>query len=226
VLSDLPFSQVGCVKKGSTTSLNHFEVRINQNRVEVWGSDAGTTTVRLLAYADNANLPLTRGVVWLDDVHYNACKFNSQCDHTFVWDNLGFDGVSPYRDLSFDVPDANLPSNDGGVRLGYYIFANQATPFQVNGVYWDQQPTGALVTFNFTNDGGATVPSVRVNGGPWHSIAWPYNFNDCGLCPIGIPIPQGETHTGTNTLEFTDDSVGAVLSNINLIEVGGAFAPA
>jgi hypothetical protein len=223
--SDIPFTIVGCVKKGSPTALNHFEMRINQNRVEVWGSDAGSTAVRMLAYADGINLPLTKGVVWMVDAHYAACKFNDQCDHTFVWDNLGFDGVSPYRDLSFDVPDANAPVGSGAVNLGYDLPAGATVPFQVNGVYWDQPPTGVLVTFNFSNSGGGPiVPSVRVNGGPWHTLAWPYSFDGCGMCPVGIPIPQNETQTGTNTLEFTTSSE-AVISNINLIEVAGAPAP-
>ena len=43
----LPFTLVDCVRKGTAGgNLNHFEVRINQNRVEVWGTDAGATTAQ------------------------------------------------------------------------------------------------------------------------------------------------------------------------------------
>jgi hypothetical protein len=64
--SGLSFTATGCVTKGSANALNHFEIRISQTRVEVWGSDAGSTVVRQIAVAANPDLTLTRGVVWLE----------------------------------------------------------------------------------------------------------------------------------------------------------------
>jgi len=102
-----------CVTRGSRTAMNHFEVHLSQTHIDVFGTDAGSSTLKLLASED---VPLaatfTQGLVWLDDVHYNArkaiepCACGTQFDHTFAWDNLGFDGPKTYRDLGFDIPDA------------------------------------------------------------------------------------------------------------------------
>jgi hypothetical protein len=223
VFADLDFTRVGCVLKGSPTgALNHFEVRVNQSRVEVWGGDPGSSSVRLLAFADNANLTLTRGVVWLEDVHYNACKFDTQCDHTFAWDNLAFDGPAPYRDLTFDVPDASGAAGDGGVSLGYDVESSQPTVLQVQGVYQLQAPTKALIGFNWFPV-GSSVPSVRVNGGPWHDTAWPQASDTYAWKTIAVDVPVSEIRSGTNTLEFKDTN-GTTVANVNIILIAASPA--
>ncbi|MEO5724517.1 MAG: hypothetical protein ABIQ39_12335, partial [Ilumatobacteraceae bacterium] len=223
--SELSFTQVGCVLKGSLTSLNHFEVRINQNRVEVWGGDPGSSVVRLLAFADNANLTMTRGVIWLEDVHYNACKLDDQCNHTFAWDNVAFDGPKPYRDLTFDVQDALTPMGDGSVGLGYQVGSSPVS-FQVNGVFQAQQPSKALVMFNwFPYD--QVVPSVSVNGGPWHDTAWPFDPNTWSWRTIAVQVPLSEVHSGTNTvaLRYNGEAGQTAIANINLALIAAAPAP-
>ena len=115
------------MKGNANGALNHFEIRMNQSRIEVWGSDAGSTAVRLIASADNANITMTRGVIWVQDMHYNASKAGCcggvdgrQTTHTFAWDNIAFDGPKPYRDLTFDVQEAQVPS-DGGINTGWAV---------------------------------------------------------------------------------------------------------
>src|SRR5262249_11771672 len=146
VESSVPFNQHGClITRGSADKLNHFEVRMSQTHVEIYATDAGGGPLKLLADADLA-MPFTRGVLWLEDLHYNGGKFDGQGDHTSVWDNVGFDGPALYRDLTFDVPDAMVP-NSTGVQLGYRI---DTTPRAVTapGVNWIQTPTTAYVAFN------------------------------------------------------------------------------
>ena len=222
----IPFERTDCVRKGSLSALNHFEVRVSQQRVEVWGSDPGSTDVRLLAFSDNADLSFTRGLVWIEDVHYNACKApGTQCDHTLAWDNLGWDGPAPYRDLSFDVLDANLPLADGWSQLGYLIDPEEPRSFDVHGVFWDQPATGAIATFNwfpFTRD----VPRVRLNDGEWIDTPWPFLGETFGWRTIDIPVPVEDVRTGTNTLELAYANGGTTVSNINLILIAGAPAPA
>jgi hypothetical protein len=222
VAATVPFTQTGCVTRGSATgALNHFEVRLSVNRVEIWATDAGSSSLRLIAVADGLGLTFTRGLVWLEHVAYNACKFDSQCDHTLAWDNLGFDGPNTYRDLSFDVPDAQVPV-PGGMRLGYTLTDGPVT-LRVLGVYRDQTPTGAIVTFNwFPYD--QVVPSFRVNGGPLHTTAWPFDPTAFGWRTIDVAIPLAEVQDGTNTIEFSPAQ--AVLSNVNLILIAGAAVPA
>src|SRR5262249_34901062 len=144
----------------------------NQNHVEIWGADAGSTTMKMLAVADNANITMTRGVIWLEDVHYNACKFDNQCDHELAWDNVGFDGPTPYRDLTFDVPDAGVPVAEG-LQLGYHI-GPAPTTLAVQGVYQLQPAKTALIGFNWYPY-VTEVPSVSVNGNPPVSVAWPFD---------------------------------------------------
>ena len=197
-------------------------MRISQQRIEVWASDPGSTAVRQIAVADNANLSFTKGLIWLEDVHYNGCKSpGTQCDHTLAWDNLGWDGPAPYRDLSFDVLDANLPLSDGWSQLGYFVPG--VRPFAVNGVYWDQTPTGAIATFNWFPFGNQ-VPSVRINGGAWIDTPWPFSVGD-GWRTIAVPLPVDQVRAGTNILELAYPG-GVVVSNINIILIAGAPAPA
>jgi len=220
--SELAFRSTGCVTKGSVGgALNHVEVRINQSHVEVWATDAGGTMPRQIAVADNANITMTRGLVWLEHIQYNACKMDSQCDHTFAWDNLGFDGPAPYRDLAFDAPDAGVSVNASTTRLGYDV--RSGTSVQVPGVYRTQTPTSALVTFNWFSY-TAVVPSVRVNGGAWHDTAWPFDPTTFGWRTIAVTIPVAETRDGVNTIEFKSADEVAV-SNIDLILVAASPAP-
>ena len=221
VVESIPFTKTGCVTKGSATGgLNHFEVRIRQGGVEVWASDPGSTVVREIAVA-TVNMPLTRGVIWLEDVHYNACKDGfgiPQCNHTFAWDNVGFDGPTPYRDLTFDVQDASPTS------LAYQVEA-AATSVTAPGVYWLQTPTKVFVTMNwFPYE--AAVPSVRVNGGAWHDTPWPFDAETFAWRTLAIPIDFADVRPGDNTIEFKfSGSSGTIVSNIDLILIAASPVP-
>jgi hypothetical protein len=218
--ASLPMTTSACVTKGTATgALNHFEVRISQDRVEVWGTDAGSTNLKLMATAVNANLTMTRGLIWVENVHYNAGKFDNQADHEFAFDNIGFDGPTPYRDLSFDVPDNKL----AGGSLGWMV-TSKPLALQTVSVFRRQTPTAALVTFNW-NPQDPTVPSVRLNGGPWHDTPWPPG--DGGTFAwrtIAVSVPVSEVHDGVNTVEFMGNDT--VLANVNVILVAGAPVPA
>jgi hypothetical protein len=221
VSENVPFTRHGCVTRGSATgALNHFEVRLSQDRVEIWGSDAGSASVRLLASASDLRLSFTRGLIWIEHVGYNACKFGStQCDHTFAWDNVGFDGPKTYRDLSFDVQDALVPVA-GGVRLGWSLTGG--VQLTVPGVFRKQPPTGAIVTFNWFPY-TPVVPSFRVNGGPLHVTPWPFDGTTFAWRTIDVPVPLSEVRDGANTIEFGASQ--AVLSNVNLILIAAGPVP-
>jgi hypothetical protein len=233
VTSDIKFTSTGCVKKGDLTHLNHFELRISQSRVEVWGTDPGSTTLVQLAVADNVGLSFTRGLVWLSDAHYNArkadvCECGDQWDHTFAWDNLGFDGPKTYRDLSFDVKDANTGgpvSQDGRPtsNLGYFV-GTTPTTLSTASVFRNQTPTGALVTFNAFSS-SLVVPSVSINGGPWIDTPWPFDGNGYFWRTIAIPVPVNQVRDGVNQIQFKTSGDGTVVANINVILVAGAPVP-
>jgi hypothetical protein len=211
--------------------MNHFEVRISQNRMEVWGTNPGSSALKQLAVADNLGLTFTKGLVWLDDVHYNArksiepCECGTQYNHTFAWDNLGFDGPKTYRDLGYDVPDANVPggvtfAGDTTRRVGYSV--GSGVTLSVTGVHRDQTPTGSLVVFN-TWSFTPVNPSISVNGGPW--IDTPWVFAENGWQSLAVPVPLDQVHDGTNTIAFKSIDSGTVVANISIIIVAGAPVP-
>jgi hypothetical protein len=233
VYEEVPFTTSNCITKGSSSALNHFELRISVNRLEVWGTDAGSTTLKLISVADNLGLTFTQGLVWLNDVHYNARKARTcgsvdcgtQFNHTFVWDNLAFDGPKTYRDLGFDVPDANVAGDssengDKTMQTGYRV-GTGPTPLTVNGVRWDQTPTGALVVLN-SYSFAETVPSISINGGPYIDTPWPPENRSWFWESYAIPVPFNQIRAGTNTLTFKSTDGSTTVANISIILVAAA----
>jgi hypothetical protein len=234
VYSEPDFSGDDCVTKGSAEAMNHFEVRISKDHLEVWGTDAGSSALKQLAVADNLGLTLQKGLVWLNDVHYNArkavepCQCGTQYDHTFAWDNLGFDGPKTYRDLGFDVPEPNVPGapspkDDATRRAGYQIGSGPVT-LTVSGVRRDQTPTGAQVVLN-TYSFAETVPSISINGNPYIDTRWPVGFETNGWFSISIPVPLDQVHDGTNTITFKSGDDSTTIANITLILVAASPVP-
>lgn len=234
VFSQPTFTTPACITKGSATKMNHFEVRLSQDHLEVWGTDAGATDLKQLAVADGLDLAFSKGLVWLDDVHYNArkaiepCECGTQFDHTFVWDNLGFDGPETYRDLGYDVADADVegspsPAQDETRRVGYKIGEGPVT-FEVHGVHHDQTPSAAQVVLN-TYSYGAVIPSISINGGPWIDTAWPFDPQTYSWRSLSIPIPLEQVVDGTNSISFKSDDASTVVTNISLILVAASPVP-
>ncbi|MGI0062693.1 MAG: hypothetical protein ACREBA_09615, partial [Nitrosotalea sp.] len=204
ILSSVPFTTLNCVKRpavpGVTADtskvqgpLNHFEIRISQNHVEVWGTDPGSTVLKELAVADNVNLPLTRGVIWIEDAHYNANKFNNQRIHTFAWDNVGFDGPVLPRDSANDVLESKQQWNGpSSLNLGWATQSNLLTLTVPNIASADiTQATGALLTMNWFTNYNTGDLKYRLNGNAWHTFSWPYAAGYLGET-IGIPVALSE----------------------------------
>ena len=227
---------VGCVKASSGPGdMNHFELRVSQNEIDVYGVDAGASgPLKKIAVITNMALTLTRGLIWLEDVHYNGNKEGpDQGTHTFTWDNVAFDGPVLPRDLAFDVLDRLTPVGPGYpglLNLGWPLSPNAPNPLTltVPGVYNIAQAAGAVLTFNYTTDNPITL-SYKVNNGVWHDQPWPFpacftqNGNiSCGAKTIAVPVPLGEVQPGTNTLQFkTADSTNNIaIANLDLILIG------
>jgi len=227
---------VGCVKASSGPGdMNHFELRISPNEIDVYGVDAGATgPLKKIAVITNMTLTLTRGLVWLEDAHYNGDKDGiDQGTHTFTWDNLAFDGPVLPRDLAFDVLDRLTPvgpNYPGLLNLGWPLVPNDPTPLTltVPGVYNIDKAAGAILTLNYATDLPITL-SYRVNNGVWHDQPWPFptcytqNGNvQCGSRTIAVPVPLSEVQPGTNTIQFktSDSTNNAGIANVDLILVG------
>lgn len=231
--NNLGFSTDGCVKPSSGPgNNNHVEVQVNSAGLKVFMADAGNpAAIRQVAHA-SFTVPLSRGLVWLEDVHYNANKFNTQQTNTFTWDNVAFDGPVLPRDLGFDIPDntANGGSAANGqpmADLGYLIPQNGGTlTLTVPGVHNTAQAAAALLEFTFGKENNETI-SYSVNGGAFQSWADPFGASFVSET-VALPVPLSQVHDGNNTIALrTSDSNGNAVANFDLIlaAAGGTIQP-
>lgn len=207
--------------------MNHVEFRISQSQIEVWASDAGVVatpaTLKKIATITNANLSFTRGLIWMVDAHYNADKGfpPSQRSHTFVWDNVAFDGPFTYRDFSYDALDAGvIDAAMNTVDLGKLSFPGQTSTWNVAGLPANPQGTAARVLFNFENASAPnpTVLNVTVNGHA-HSVPWPYPDSITNSWrSLAVTIPLTDLVVGTNVVQIGSDQT-QITSNVNIVLV-------
>jgi hypothetical protein len=229
---------------GPNGPLNHMEIRVAQNLLEVWASDAGSTVLRKIATITNPNLSFSRGLIWLEDAHYNAHKGacppqyggNPVCqsEHTFTWDNVAFDGPFTYRDFSYDALDnSTTPDGSGLMDLAKSAPPNQMTTWNVLNMPANPQAAAVRVLFNwrtyFTH-----VPNnifVNVNGHP-HTIPYPYpsrdtlasdgtEFGTTASRTMAVTIPISELVAGTNVVQIGTDiqNEDTLVWNVNLVLV-------
>lgn len=232
VPSTLAVSGKSCVLQPTQFGqLNHFELDISQTSILVYATDAGAdpSTQRLIATITGA-LPLTRGFIWLEDEHYNSAKeatcqtppqpdcIPNQAQHSFAWDNVGFDGPVLPRDLDYEVPDcANCGTTpDGAHNLGW----PSATDLQTTGAGVAAgdiaAAQGAVITFNAYAESALGAFTVTVNGHP-HSgvmpttaLQWP---------AIAFPVPVTDIVPGSQTINISfagHDAGSAKVTNVDL----------
>jgi hypothetical protein len=218
------------IESSGPGQMNHIELRISQSQIDVYATDAGVTatpaTLKHIAVITNANLTLTRGLIWLEDVHYNGDKIldptrTSQREHTFSWDNVAFDGPFPGRDFSYDAPDNTLPGANGSVNIGRFSQANQTSSWNVANVPANPQAAAVRVLFDFNQGGGPnpTVLNVTVNGNA-HSVAWPYpDEGEYDWRTYAVTIPVTDLVAGTNVVQLGAD-VAIVFSNVDIVLAG------
>jgi hypothetical protein len=211
--------------------LNHYEVDLNSSSMTVFGTDPGGSTLKQIAHVSGISVPLSRGLVWIEDVHYNGDKFNGQRNHTFVWDNVGFDGPILTRDLGFDVLDSRVskgPGVDGypTMNLGYMVQGSDPglTVQTVPGMTSAQigAATGALLEFTWFPYNRQTL-TYSLNGHTSHSVAWPYpgeyTFSSQTLA---VPIALSELQAGVNSIHLQSSDAQVVVANFDIILVAGA----
>jgi hypothetical protein len=231
--SKMTVTPTGCViaSSGANGGLNHVEVQVSQNQVDVYATDAGKTAPLIhIAKITDANLSFAQGLVWLQDVHYNADKSLRtplQHNHTFTWDNVAFDGPRVARDLSYDVLDSAAPCHDGTVCLGWdSIGASQ--PAELTTLPMTSAAIGAtqgqFLMFNAYAGTQPTKFSFTINGHAY-SFAWPlphstgYSTNS-----FMFPVKATDLVAGPNTIRIWSDQY-MVVANVNIVLAGAGGVP-
>ena len=216
---DYPFYQIGQTDRRcfrvADARLNHFELRIDKTRAELWASDFDDPSNLILrASVENLDLSFERGYVHFEHGGLNAAEDgNVTSSQTFRWDNLGFDGPTLPLPRSYDVPD-NTEMLSGGVQLGWYIHDGLPHLFTVHGV----ELSGALsASFNFALQAGpGTALTYRLNGNAPHSFVYPDTGVPGGTHGFSVTAPLSELLPGDNTVEVqvpttaTVESIGAL----------------
>jgi hypothetical protein len=213
------------IESTDPSQLNHIELRISQNQIDVYSTDAGVAatseTLKHIAVINNANLTLTRGLIWIEDVHYNGDKIldttrPSQRQNTFVWDNVAFDGPFTQRDFSYDSLDALQSMTATSVALGQSSFPNQTASWNVLNMPANPQAAAVKVLFNFYPQPDSTVINVIVNGNA-HTVPWPYpDMIQDTWRTFAVTIPITDLVPGTNVVQLGSDQF-MVTSNVNIV---------
>jgi hypothetical protein len=210
-----------CVRT-SKGRLNHFEIRLSETQIEIWGSDFSTDrgatdpNFRLLKSAP-LELSFTRGYV-----HFQVGI--RQAQHTFPWDNVAFDGPFTYRDYSYDALDANVVNGYGTYNLGQYSFPPQTVSWNVLGLPRPGTITADVVRlmFNVYHQDPPTTLNLTVNGTP-RNVAWPYPDRDGWTWrTFAVAIPITDLVEGTSVVTIGADRFIAT-SNVNIVFVNGVF---
>jgi hypothetical protein len=227
VRTSLATKQLDCAISSPDDSgiTNHIELKVSQNQIDVYAMDAGVAptaaTLRHIAVITNANLTLTRGLIWLEDVHYNADKGAppSQKQHTFVWDNVAFDGPFTYRDFSYDALDVSrFNAATSTIDLGKFSLPNQTASWDVLNVPANPTPGAVRVLFNFFAYNAFKTLNLVVNGHA-HAVAWPYpDTQGFTWKTFAVSIPVTDLVAGTNVVQLGSDQAMAT-SNVNIVLV-------
>jgi hypothetical protein len=221
------FTTLGCVTEsggaGGNGLMNHIELKISQNQIDVYASDAGSKTLKQITRLTNANLTLTRGLVWIEDSHYNAEKsaYPSTNNHTFAWDNVAFDGPAPYRDLSFDVLDRLSPGPGGTLNLGWPTSQGNAPTLQTLPMTSANisAATSSLLMFNYG------IPKIStwtysINGHV-HTTATPVASPVSGWQSVALPVTLSDLVNGPQAVQIWGNQA-TVVANVNIVLVAAA----
>jgi len=224
----------GCatLSSGPNGGLNHVEIRVSQNQIDVYASDAGARTLKLINTITNANLTFSRGLIWIQDVHYNAEKAHAQDpnipdqkNHTYTWDNVAFDGPATYRDLSFDVLDRNVPLGNGLYKTGWE--STPTAPATLNTLPMTTQQisaaTSSYLLFNFGKDTKPANFTYVINGNR-NTAPNPTWSGAIGMRSLALQIPLNQLVNGAQNIQLSSD-VNMFVENVNIVLVAAASVP-
>jgi hypothetical protein len=182
--------------------LNRLELRVSQDRAELWASDHDDlSTFELRSTVHGLDLPFTRGYVHFQHAAYNAPKDGGvTAAQTFRWDNVGFDGPTYPTPRAYEVPD-NTDEDNGRVRTAYRLNQGETRSFALHDV---DKTHAVAASFNFSIfAAGDQALQVRFNEAPWRDfpIASATGFEGSGMRAFSMPVPLDELVQGRNTVD-------------------------
>jgi hypothetical protein len=239
-----PFSGANANSRCVTTeqgTLNKFQFKLSEGRIEVWATNAGGTELERIAESD-VDLPFSRGYVHISHVHYNAHKAEVTSYQSYQWARVAFDGPRLPTPRAYEISDplSTFPGGDGCATNGYRISYGV-----VDGVAYDLgagpevpvtlsfqrvDPTGgtaARLNFNTTYVADGNTLRFRLNGKEWRDFTVPALKTTWERQGFSVALPVSDLVVGDNTLEVATDTTsfalppnGMHIANIDLeIEV-------
>ncbi|MGE4133367.1 MAG: hypothetical protein AB7F86_17115 [Bdellovibrionales bacterium] len=226
---NLKLTTLGCViaSDGPNGKMNHIEVRVSQDLMEVWASDAGSPDLKKIAVMQNLNLPFSRGYLTFGDYHNNPGTYGRPelANHTFAWDNIAFDGPSWPMDVVAGVLDNVVDMGSGQLSLGWLsesasptvvttqpLTASQVSAAQSGGSV--VLSTGLFVPFGFSSQ------TIRYSvNGVQLSAAYPFAIEENARQAISLPVPASALKVGPQTISIWGGGM-LIIYNIDLRLVG------
>jgi hypothetical protein len=224
--------------------LNHFEVEISRERIEVYATpaslDGKSFGARALLAGVDVDLAFSRGYVHVTAHNHATLKYSGDMLEAWRarWDNVGFDGPvisSGWRE--YEALDSLSPANAGKVNLGWRLADESQGPLQqieIRGV----DPTGAtsarIALENWSlHSAGDTPPAdfvlnYRLNARSWRKrpltaseLRMMADLPNAGTRSLMLDVDVADLVAGTNTLELTTlnapQSYPPVALNIDLV---------
>src|SRR6185369_5394220 len=161
--------------------LNHFEVRLSEQRLEVYVSPVSANGVSfepaVLMLSADVKLDFTRGYVHFSTHNHATLKYSpgNQLDSWLArWDNVGFDGPVIENWREYEVSDSLVAVAGGRVNVGYRVADEADGPSSVLQLH-DVDLSGAIAArlalsaWYLRDNGGLAqfVLKYRFNGGAW-----------------------------------------------------------
>jgi hypothetical protein len=229
----VPFKSDGCVLPSKTVgSDNHFEVQVSSTGMKVFASDPGMPQATRLIADASFHVPLTRGLIWLEDVHSNGNQFNAQQSNTLSWANVAFDGPVLPRDLGFDVLDSRKrgPLAQNGlstVDLGYLIPGHRPLVLTIPHVQRLARASGSFLELTYWADRPQTL-YYAFGRHRRHAFHWPFGGEQTYVSETAaMPVSLSDLRNGNNRVRlWTSDPNGVAIANLDLILRGAGGVPA
>jgi hypothetical protein len=226
--------------------LNHIEVDLSQNHVDIYASDTspddGKTfpNFQLIASAD-LNLPFTRGYVHIGNHNHATIKYGYGQDWVYHWDNVGFDGPTVFQDRQYDVPDSLTKPDSSTVNVGYILRDTSGPSGEGTYTCCSNGNLTKIAPFALTNvdltgatKAQITLDSFYCNGcqanSDYSSFNLRYRFNggawqDRFLSPAEANVLSGSGGGVGNIIQVIDVPLSLLHQGTNTLEFSTANTP-